>query len=84
MTTLKSILETEYRPEVISGHIHRRQRELDDILGDQTERQRSYAKLQMNDVLDLFFIRSFCAGITCNQHLATIEKYDIIVRHPKT
>lgn len=78
MTTLKSILGTEHRPEIIFDHVHRRHSEIDAILGDdRAEFQRSYEALHQNVILDLFLIRNFYDGLTGCRDFETMDKLRI-------
>lgn len=61
--TLKSILETEHRPEVIFGHIHRSQGAIYAYIGSDGLTD-SLKLLDTSEVRDLLVIRAFYRTIT--------------------
>ncbi|CUW88518.1 MULTISPECIES: hypothetical protein [Rhizobium/Agrobacterium group] len=70
MQTLKSTLATEYRAEVIFGYVHRRQKEIFDILYPDA----NYEKLNAVELLDLHFVREFAATVAGNWKEHSREK----------
>lgn len=70
MQSLKSILDIEYRSEVIFGYIHRRQRELFDVLPQDA----NYDKLTTVELLDLHLLREFSGTVAGHWREHTREK----------
>lgn len=69
MTTLMTTLLDVKNPAVIFGHVHRRQRELADVLLTKTpKRTISYEKATIEDILDEEFIVEFFCTLSGNHH----------------